>query len=134
MEFSFCTRNLTAAAIWAARLPSVGYAQYKSLISSDDRLVIVFETIKNNQPIADGGELVYSATLDGNPVIIRSQLSLKFQGNSLLGAEVSDHPGAYANEPAVQFIKDVPATWDELQAIDGTPGEHVTLVRRSGAE
>ena len=118
MEFSSITRNLISAAIWSAGLHSGGYAQYESLASPDNRLVIVFETTKNHQPTADGGPLVYSVTLDGKPVIIRSQLGLKFQGHPLLRAEVSDHPRAYVNEPAFQFIKDVPATWDELRVIE----------------
>jgi alpha-glucosidase len=47
---------------------------------------------------------------------------------------VSDHPNSYKNQPSFQFIKDVPATWDETRVLDGVPGEHVTIVRRSGDE
>jgi alpha-glucosidase len=47
---------------------------------------------------------------------------------------VSDHPGAYKNQPSFQFIKDVPATWDETKVLNGIPGEYVTIVRRSGDE
>ncbi|MCP5112892.1 MAG: glycoside hydrolase family 97 protein, partial [bacterium] len=45
---------------------------------------------------------------------------------------VSDHPGAYRSQPSFQFIKDVPATWDETRVLDGQPGEFITMVRRSG--
>ena len=47
---------------------------------------------------------------------------------------VSDQPNAYKNEPSFQFIKDVPATWDEVRVLNGMPGEYVTIVRRSGDE
>jgi alpha-glucosidase len=47
---------------------------------------------------------------------------------------VSDHPGAYEGQPAFEFIKHVPATWDETRVLDGRPGEHITIARRSGKE
>ncbi len=43
---------------------------------------------------------------------------------------VSDSPQAYAGQPAFQFIKDVPASWDETHVLNGTPGEFVTIARR----
>tara|TARA_R110002050_G_scaffold95107_3_gene198005 strand:+ start:16011 stop:18020 length:2010 start_codon:yes stop_codon:yes gene_type:complete len=45
---------------------------------------------------------------------------------------VSDHPNAYKNEPSFQFIKDVPATWDETKVLNGIPGEYITIARRKG--
>jgi alpha-glucosidase len=47
---------------------------------------------------------------------------------------VSDHPGAYENQPAFDFIKAAPATWDETRALSGAPGEYVTIARRKGDE
>lgn len=47
---------------------------------------------------------------------------------------VSDHPGAYKDQPAFEFIKAAPATWDETRALGGFPGEFVTLARRKGNE
>jgi alpha-glucosidase len=49
-------------------------------------------------------------------------------------AMVSDVPTAYANQPAFQFIKDVPTAWDATRVLNGEPGEFVTIARRSGAE
>ena len=49
-------------------------------------------------------------------------------------AMVSDAPSAYANQPAFQFIRDVPTTWDATRALDGEPGEFVTIARRHGNE
>jgi len=45
---------------------------------------------------------------------------------------VSDWPGNYEGQPEFQFIKDVPATWDETKALNGVPGEYITIARRSG--
>jgi len=47
---------------------------------------------------------------------------------------VSDHPTAYEGQPSFQFIKDVPATWDETKALNGLPGEYITIARRRGNE
>jgi len=45
---------------------------------------------------------------------------------------VSDHPEAYRGEPGSEFLKEVPASWDETLALDGEIGKHVLLARRSG--
>jgi alpha-glucosidase len=45
---------------------------------------------------------------------------------------VSDHPSAYKGQPAFEFIKGVPATWDETRVVHGEPGEYVTIARRRG--
>ena len=47
---------------------------------------------------------------------------------------VSDHPGAYKNQPAFEFIKAAPATWDETRVIDGFPAKFVVIARRHGKE
>lgn len=47
---------------------------------------------------------------------------------------VSDSPQAYAGQPAFQFIKDVPASWDATRALNGQPGEFVTIARSHGSE
>jgi alpha-glucosidase len=47
---------------------------------------------------------------------------------------VSDSPQAYAGQPAFQFIKDVPASWDATRALNGRPGEFVTIARSHGNE
>jgi alpha-glucosidase len=49
-------------------------------------------------------------------------------------AMVSDAPSAYANQPAFQFIRDVPTTWDETRSLDGEPGEFVIVARRHDKE
>ena len=47
---------------------------------------------------------------------------------------VSDSPAAYKNQPAFDFIKAVPATWDETRVLNGVPGEYVTMARRHGKD
>ena len=37
-----------------------------------------------------------------------------------------------APEVCLDFLREVPTTWDETRYIDGLPGEHVVLARRSG--
>lgn len=43
---------------------------------------------------------------------------------------VSDSPQTYVGQPAFQFIRDVPVTWDETRVLNGEPGEFITLARR----
>ncbi len=47
---------------------------------------------------------------------------------------VSDSPQSYAGQPAFQFIKDVPVSWDATRVLNGSPGEFVTIARRHGDE
>lgn len=45
---------------------------------------------------------------------------------------VADHPAAYKDQPAFEFIRKTPAKWDETRVISGIPGEHIVIARRSG--
>lgn len=47
---------------------------------------------------------------------------------------VSDSPQAYAEQPAFQFIRDVPVSWDETRVLNGEPGKFITVARRYGQE
>ena len=47
---------------------------------------------------------------------------------------VSDYPEAYQGQPAFQFIREVPTSWDETRALNGRVGEYVTVARRSGRD
>jgi alpha-glucosidase len=47
---------------------------------------------------------------------------------------VSDSPQEYANQPAFQFIRDVPTQWDSMYVINGEPGEFVTIARSHGRD
>ena len=50
------------------------------------------------------------------------------------GAEVKDYnaPGAPAPRICIDYLKEVPTTWDETVFIDGYPGKYIVLARRSG--
>jgi len=47
---------------------------------------------------------------------------------------VSDHPSAYDGQPAFDFIKAVPSTWDETRVLSGEPGDFIVIARRHGKE
>ena len=44
---------------------------------------------------------------------------------------VSDYPAAYTGQPGFDFIKKVPASWDEMKVLNGQPGEFITIARRN---
>jgi len=45
---------------------------------------------------------------------------------------VADHPTAYENDPSFDFIRSIPAAWDETRFLAGAPGEWIALARRRG--
>lgn len=45
-----------------------------------------------------------------------------------------DHPAAYFGQKGMDFLRAVPATWDEIRYIDGEVGNYIVLARRSGAK
>jgi alpha-glucosidase len=47
---------------------------------------------------------------------------------------VADSPQAYEGQAAFEFIRNVPANWDETHALNGMPGEFVTIARRRGSD
>ena len=46
----------------------------------------------------------------------------------------ADLPENYEGQPAFQFIRDVPVTWDETRALNCSIGDFITLARRSGQD
>jgi alpha-glucosidase len=45
-----------------------------------------------------------------------------------------DYPAAYRGQPGAQFLKVVPASWDETRVLDGEIGEYVVVARRKGED
>jgi alpha-glucosidase len=45
---------------------------------------------------------------------------------------VSDTPKDYEDQPAFEFIKNAPTTWDETRVLNGNPGGYITIARRKG--
>ncbi|MBN1558915.1 glycoside hydrolase family 97 catalytic domain-containing protein [candidate division KSB1 bacterium] len=58
-------------------------------------------------------------------------LTVVFQSGIL---HFADKPAGYYAQPEAvrQFLKEVPATWDETKFLQGEPGAYVVLARRSG--
>ncbi len=47
---------------------------------------------------------------------------------------VSDRPGAYKDQPAFEFIRAVPTTWNQTRVLKAEVGEYVSIARRHGKE
>ncbi len=47
-------------------------------------------------------------------------------------ASVADSPDAYRGQPGLDFLRDVPATWDETRFLAGDIGDYVAIARRKG--
>jgi alpha-glucosidase len=47
---------------------------------------------------------------------------------------VADSPGAYRGEPGAEFLKVVPASWDETKVLAGEIGQYVVIARRRGSD
>jgi alpha-glucosidase len=49
-------------------------------------------------------------------------------------AVVADDPEAYEGQAGVDFLRAVPATWDETRFLSGEVGEFVVVARRRGRD
>jgi alpha-glucosidase len=47
---------------------------------------------------------------------------------------VADYPEAYKDQKDFEFIRAVPAAWDETRVIGGRPGEYIAIARRRGRD
>ena len=45
---------------------------------------------------------------------------------------VADYPGAYRGQPGAEFLKEVPASWDETRVVAGVIGKYIVVARRRG--
>jgi alpha-glucosidase len=43
-----------------------------------------------------------------------------------------DRPGQIAQEPALEFWRNLPTIWDDTRVLEGRPGEYATVARRKG--
>jgi alpha-glucosidase len=44
----------------------------------------------------------------------------------------SDYPGSYRVQPAAEFLRFVPASWDETNVIAGKIGDYIAIARKQG--
>jgi alpha-glucosidase len=47
---------------------------------------------------------------------------------------VADSPAAYDGQKELEFLKAVPASWDETRVLNGVPAKYITVARRRGNE
>jgi len=47
---------------------------------------------------------------------------------------VADSPDAYDGQKELEFLKAVPASWDETRVLNGVPPKYITIARRRGNE
>lgn len=80
-------------------------------------------------------------SMDYTPVTFSARNRVTTAGAELAQAVVyesglqhyADSPTSYEQRPAaMEVLTAVPAAWDDIQLLDGAPGTHVTLARRSG--
>ena len=45
---------------------------------------------------------------------------------------MAHYPAAYRGRPGIDFLRDVPTTWDETRFIQGKVGDYIVLARRKG--
>jgi alpha-glucosidase len=45
---------------------------------------------------------------------------------------VCDDPSAYRNQPGIEFIREVPTSWDHTRVIEGSIAEHIIIARKKG--
>jgi len=81
---------LKKTCVFLAIFAAIATAQPTTAVlrSPDGQLVVTFETVQNQQP-ASSGQLVYSVTYKGKPLLDRSALSLELQGEPALGTHVT---------------------------------------------
>lgn len=71
-----------------------------------------------------------------NPYVMGTrchQLAMLVVYESAFGV-LCDSPDNYRDQPGTDFLKLVPATWDETRYISGYPGQSIVIARRSGKQ
>jgi len=43
-----------------------------------------------------------------------------------------DHPDNYKDQPGVEFLKEVPTTWEDTKVLSGDIGNHIIMARKNG--
>ncbi|MFC5835097.1 glycoside hydrolase family 97 catalytic domain-containing protein [Nonomuraea insulae] len=78
--------------------------------------------------------------MDYTPTMISENASILTQGHSLAQAIVftsamvnyADSAAAYEQWAGRHLMRVIPTVWDETKVVEGFPGDHVTVARRSG--
>jgi alpha-glucosidase len=72
---------------------------------------------RNRAPMVTGTRAHHTALY----VVFESELQM-----------VSDSPDAYDGQKETEFLKAVPASWDETRVLNGVPPKYITIARRRG--
>lgn len=80
--------------------------------------------------------------MDYTPTMISMNASILTQAHTLAQAVVftsgmvnySDSAAAYEQWPGRHLMRAIPTVWDETRVVEGFPGDHVTMARRSGQD
>ncbi|MEU6860707.1 glycoside hydrolase family 97 N-terminal domain-containing protein [Glycomyces sp. NPDC046736] len=81
-------------------------------------------------------------SMDYTPAMISQNDSILTQAHTLAQSIVftssmvnyADSAAAYSQWPGRHLLRAVPTVWDESHVVEGFPGDHVTVARRSGAD
>ena len=80
------------------------------------------------------GSMDYTPALTASGSTAGHQLALAVAFESGL-QHLADRPAAYAANPAADAaLRVLPVAWDDTRLLDGAPGSHAVLARRSGQE
>ncbi|MFI7453846.1 glycoside hydrolase family 97 catalytic domain-containing protein [Nonomuraea sp. NPDC049714] len=80
--------------------------------------------------------------MDYTPAMISENASILTQGHTLAQAVVytsamvnyADSAAAYEQWDGRHLMRALPTTWDETKVVEGFPGDHITVARRSGGD
>ncbi|MGD8167214.1 glycoside hydrolase family 97 catalytic domain-containing protein [Herbiconiux sp. P16] len=106
------------------------------------------EHYKYPPPTTAAADVTYPFTrgplgpMDYTPAMISQNASVLTQGHTLAQAIVyntgminyADSAAAYEQWPGRHLMRVIPTTWDETKVVEGFPGDHITLARRSGSD
>jgi alpha-glucosidase len=106
------------------------------------------EHYKYPPPTTAAADVTYPFTrgplgsMDYTPAMISQNASVLTQGHTLAQSIVftsgminyADSAAAYEQWPGRHLMRAVPTTWDESTVVEGFPGDHITVARRSGSD
>jgi alpha-glucosidase len=113
---------------WSARITpkhNVTLAFTRMLAGPMDYTPGGFENV-TRETFASGGPLMAMGTR-----VHQTALFVVFESEFQI---VADSPAAYDGQKELEFLKAVPASWDETRVLNGVPPKYITIARRRGSE
>ncbi len=106
-----------------------GAEQYKPGPGPTAKLNCIVPFTRNVQGPMDYTPVTYSNTRGQTTSAHQTALDVVFESGV---QHLADKPATYNASVAKEFLKAVPASWDDTKLVEGDPGSYVTLARRSG--